>query len=253
MRQSLDIIQAEQLDEVASLKLEAFGKLDLVNLILQRSEVLYDVPRSGQVIRAWNEGDMAPIQAQVERLGPEIARRAAAAIQQEYLALRPLLAELKPRRIADIGCGYAFFDLFAARDLKARLLLIDLETNERRHFGFAEAGAAYSSLAVARAFLQENGVPLTSIELLNPATTDPLSSGKVDLAVSFLSCGFYYPVDAYLEYFDRAVAPDGAIILDLREANAGPQLAALGQLGAITDLAAPPKARRILLRKGRAA
>lgn len=234
-----------------ALQFGAFGRDDLLNLILQRSEVLRDVPRHGQVIRAWNGGDTAPILAQVDRLGAEIARRAAAVIHAEYLALRPLLLELKPRRIADIGCGYALFDLFAARDLGAALLLIDLESNERRHFGFAEAGAAYSSLAVARAFLEANGVPPQAIETLNPAAADPIAAGPADLAVSFLSCGFHYPVETYLEYFDRAVAPGGAVIVDLRRTTAEPQMAALARLGALTDLPAPPKARRVLLQKGR--
>ena len=235
--------------EVAGLSFAAFGPDDLLNLILQRSEVLWDLPRSGRVIRAWNAGDNAPIIAEVARLGDEIALRAAAVIHAEYQALAPLLAELQPRRIADIGCGYAMFDLFVAHDLGAELLLIDLEANERRHFGFAEAGAAYSSLAVARALLEQNGVAAGRIETLNPATTEPASAAPVDLAVSFLSCGFHYPVDTYLDYFNRAVAPGGAIILDLRETSAAEQLAMLAPLGILTDLPAPPKARRVLLRK----
>lgn len=234
----------------SELQFAAFGQSDLVNLILQRSEVLGDLPRMGQVIRAWNEGDSAPILAQAERLGAEIARRAAGVIHAEYLLLKPVLAALKLHRIADIGCGYAMFDLFAARDLGAHLLLIDIESNERRHFGFAEAGAAYSSLAVARAFLEQNGVHAATMATLNPTSMDPVSAGPVDLAVSFLSCGFHYPVETYLEYFDRGVTRDGAVILDLRATTAEAQIRALAPLGAISDLPSPPKARRVLLRKG---
>jgi len=247
----LDQAQGHEIPtEVAALSFAAFGQDDLANLVLQRSEVLWDVPRAGRVIRAWNAGDAAPITAEVARLGDDIARRAAAVIHAEYLALAPLLAELQPKRIADIGCGYAMFDLFAARDLAADLLLIDLEANERRHFGFAEAGAAYSSLAVARAFLEQNGIASGRIETLNPGAADPVSARPVDLAVSFLSCGFHYPVSTYLDYFARAVAPGGAIILDLRETSAAEQIELLAPLGALTDLPAPPKARRVVLRKG---
>ncbi|MDP2739147.1 MAG: class I SAM-dependent methyltransferase [Pseudorhodobacter sp.] len=249
MQLKTDIAAAALHPDVAALTFVALGRDDLVNLILQRSEVLYDVPRAGQVIRAWNAGEMGPILAEVERLGDEIARRAAAVIHAEYLAMQPLLAGLKPRRIADIGCGYGLFDLFAARDLGADVLLIDLESNTRRHFGFAEAGAACSSLSVARALLEENGVAPQAITTLNPAESDPAGAGAVDLAVSFLSCGFHYPVDGYLEYFARAVAPGGHVLLDLREANAAPQLEALTRLGTVEDLPAPPKARRVLLRK----
>lgn len=232
---------------VAGLNLSALSRGDLVNLILQRSEVLFDVHRAGRVIRAWEAGDDGPILGQVDRLGEGIARRAAGVIAAEYRELAPVLAELAPKRVADIGCGYAFFDLFLARDLGAALLLIDLEANEARHFGFKAEGAAYSSLAVARRLLADNGV--TAVETLNPRERPAEDAGPVDLAVSFLSCGFHYPVDAYLPFLDRALARGGAAILDLRETTAEAQAEKLAARGTLTDLPAPPKARRVLLRK----
>jgi SAM-dependent methyltransferase len=243
-------IPAEARDPlVASLDLSALDDGDLLNLILQRSEVLEGLPRPGQIIRAWNAGDEGPIRRAVEVLGPDVARRAAGVIHAEYRALRPLLAGLAPGRIADIGCGYAFFDLFAARDLGASVLLIDLEANERRHFGFQPEGAAYSSLAVARALLVANGVPDDRIATLNPGTADPVAAGPVDLAVSFLSCGFHYPVSLYAGFFRQAVRPGGSVIVDLRAATATAQAAELAVLGTLDDLDAPPKARRVHLRK----
>lgn len=223
---------------------------DLANLVLQRSEVLHDVPRAGQVIRAWEGGDAGPLQAQIARLGTEIARRAARLIAGEYALLQPLLHELAPRRVADIGCGYAFFDLFLARDLDADVLLIDLESNDRRHFGFREEGAAYSSLARARQILRDNRVAAGRIRTLNPRDTAPETAGPVDLAVSFLSSGFHYPVDAYLPFLDRALAPGGAAIFDLRQSTAAEQADRLAAFGTLSDLPAPPKSRRVLLRKG---
>lgn len=234
---------------VAGLDLSALGRSDLVNIVLQRSEVLHDVPRAGQVIRAWEGGDDAPLAAQIDRLGEGIARRAAAVIAQEYAALQPVLHARKPRRVADIGCGYAFFDLFLARDLGSDLLLIDLESNERRHFGFQEEGAAYASLAVARQLLEANGVGAGRIETLNPRDQAPEAAGPVDLAVSFLSCGFHYPVSLYLPFLAQALQPGGAAIFDLRAATAAAQAEQLAALGTLTDLPAPPKARRVMLVK----
>jgi hypothetical protein len=128
-------------------------------------------------------------------------------------------------------------------------VLIDLESNAHRHFGFKSEGAAYSSLARARQLLQANGVVPERITTLNPRETAPESVAPVDLAVSFLSCGFHYPVDAYLPFLDHALAPGGAAIFDLRATTAPEQAAALARFGTLTDLAAPPKARRVLLRK----
>lgn len=249
MRLSIDIAAEALRPEVTGLDLSALAPADLINLILQRSEVMYDIPRAGGVIRAWNAGDDGPINAVMAEKGPEIARRAAAVIHAEYQALRPVLHEIGPDMIADIGCGYGFFDLFAARDLGCAVTLIDLESNERRHFGFQKEGAAYSSLRVARALLEANGVAPDRIITLNPGRDDMLAAPKADLAVSFLSCGFHYPVDLYRDFLDRVVRPDGHVIVDLRAATATAQLAVLSALGAVSDLPAPDKARRVWLKK----
>lgn len=222
---------------------------DLAQLVLQRSEVLEGQARPGAAIRAWNAGDSAPLAALVAAEGPGLAQRAAAVIWAEYQALAPLLRALAPRRVADIGCGYAFFDLFLAREFGAECLLIDLEQNDRRHFGFAEEGAAYSDLGVAAALLQKNGVPGEKITLCNPGRESPPVDPPFDLIVSFLSCGFHYPAATYLEFFQKALRPGGALLLDLRPRTAEAQLKDLAPLGATKDLPSPAKARRILIRK----
>lgn len=245
----IDIAKEAADPAIAGLDIACLDREDLINLILQRSEVMFDIPRSGQVIRAWQADDMAPMDAAVDLLGEQIARRAAGVIHAEYKAIAPLLKELAPKRVADIGCGYALFDLFLARDLKSDVVLIDLESNERKHFGFKAEGAAYSSLARAKQLLRANGVLAKQITLLNPRDKAPETIKPVDLVVSFLSCGFHYPVDLYLPFLDKALAPGGAAIFDLREATATAQAASLAQFGTLTDLEAPPKARRVLLRK----
>jgi SAM-dependent methyltransferase len=252
MHLSIDIAKEAADPAITGLDISCLDRDDLVNIILQRSEVMFDRPRSGQVIRAWGGGDMVPMEAEVDRLGGQIARRAAGVIHAEYRALAPLLRELAPKRVADIGCGYAFFDLFLAKELKSDVVLIDLESNEHRHFGFKSEGAAYSSLSRAKALLRANGVAAKQITTLNPRDITPESIAPVDLAVSFLSCGFHYPVDLYLPFLEKALAPGGAAIFDLRETTAAEQAAALSRFGTLTDLEAPHKARRILLRKASA-
>lgn len=252
MQLAIDIGAEAAEAAITSLDLSCFDRGDLLNLILQRSEVMYDRPKSGRIIKAWNDGDDGPITAVVGEMGDAIARRAAGVIHAEFKAIEGLLKELKPKRIADIGCGYAFFDLFAAKALKAEVLLIDLEENEHRHFGFKSEGAAYSSLARARKLLEDNGVSPKKIETLNPRDVAPETARPVDLAVSFLSCGFHYPVDLYLPFLERALKPGGAAIFDLRERTADEQAAKLARFGTLTDLEAPPKARRVLLRKATA-
>ncbi|WP_199725181.1 class I SAM-dependent methyltransferase [Gemmobacter lutimaris] len=252
MQREIDIEAEAQRPEVRALDLSAFGQQDLVNLILQRSEVLFDWPRSGRVIKAWNAGDEGPITEAADTLGAEIAYRAAGVIFAEYSLLAPVLQKLAPKRFADIGCGYALFDLFLARDTGCDLLLIDLESNERRQFGFAKEGAAYSSLATARAVLEANGIDGGRIALLNPRETAPEDAGPVDCAASFLSCGFHYPLDPYLPFLDKALAPGGAALFDLRTGRAEVQRAQLAAFGEVETLAETQKYHRVLLRKGKA-
>ncbi|WP_395006850.1 class I SAM-dependent methyltransferase [Cypionkella sp.] len=249
----IDIARLEQDPVVQALKLECLKPDDLVNLVLQRSEVMFDAAKSGRVIRTWGKGELGPMQEVVERLGETLARRAAGVILQEYNDLAPLLRELAPQRVADIGCGYAFFDLFLAKELKSHVVLIDLETNTQRHFGFQAEGAAYSSLACAKTLLCDNGVDASQITTLNPTETRPETIEPVDMVLSFLSCGFHYPVDLYLPFLEKALVPGGSAIFDLRKGSDEMQVAALQRLGAVTDIpASQDKVRRVLLRKAAA-
>lgn len=119
----------------SALDYSMLGHSDLVNVVLQRSEILHDVKAARNVIRAWIDGDPAPLDEIVETMGAVLAQRAVRMIHTEFELLRPLLDRLKPARIADIGCGYGFFDLFVHNRYGSDLLLIDIEDNDHRHFG----------------------------------------------------------------------------------------------------------------------
>lgn len=234
---------------IAALDMSVFGRADLLNMILQRSEVLYDSPSGVRAVRGWMAGDHHDIEAEVDRLGVTVARRTAAVILGEYRAMRDTLLALGPRRVADIGCGYALLDLFLYRDCAPDLVLIDIEANEGRHFGFAEEGAAYTSLAVARAFLTANGVPDDRIATVNPTRDDLGALPAVDLAMSIASCGFHYPVGTYMDFFRGSVTPGGTVLLDLRRSTFAAQAPALEALGQLREIPGHPKARRVVLCK----
>ncbi len=243
-----DILTEAQKPHIADMDFGAFGPDDIVNTALQRSEILFDQHRPGRLIRAWSQGDKGPLTEKVAEMGPEMLRRAAAVIWLEYSELKPTLEKLSPKRIADIGCGYGFFDLFAARDFGSKLLLIDLEENDDRHFGFQQTGAAYSSLQVAKAFLTANGIAAGRIETVNPEKRDVSRFKGVDLAVSFLSCGFHYPVSAYHDFFAGTLKNGGAVILDLRVNSGADQIEELSAMGKLSDISSFDKRRRVLVR-----
>ena len=239
------IIEARRAD-VADLDLGALQNADLLNLILQRSECLFDVPRAGRPVRAWVRGDPAPLEALVAEMGVEIAVRCAALILEEFEQIKPLLEDAQVRSLVDIGSGYGFFDLFAARDLGIECTLVDLEGNDQRHFGFADEGAAYSSLQVSERLFRDNGLTCRTV---NPVETDVMElDGPFDAVASFLSCGFHYPTDSYVPFFGEKIAAGGLLILDLRTKKAGTELAKLAHLGEEEALFERDGVRRTLVR-----
>lgn len=235
---------------IAALDSAAFSEADILNLILQRSEIIRDRPRPNRYIKRWTEGDSAPIRDLIVEMGTDtLVRRAAAFIYLEYLDLKPIFEKAPPQRVADIGCGYAMFDMFLAQDFGCHLVLIDLEQNDHRHFGFQDEGAAYSNLGVARRFLTDNGVSDGAIQTLNPDSADLGKVRDLDYAFSFISCGFHYPWQTYREFFETALRPGGSVILDIRRRKspaAQAEMAALGQID-VVDQAADGSADRIML------
>lgn len=235
--------------DIATLDFSAFGPQDQLNIVLQRSAVLGKGDGKQASVRKWRKGDSGPLEQAVAEQGDAFVRSAATMIQEEFESMRGLLDRLPHARIADIGCGYALFDLFAYHALGCDLLLIDIEETEERHFGFEKTGAGYSSLPTARQFLVDNGVPESRIITWNPQREEIPAGAPVDIAVSFLSCGFHYPVDMYLPFFDTALRPDGAVILDLRGSQADRISEQLEALGSIRVLRATAGVRRVLLKK----
>lgn len=183
----------------------------------------------------------------VEQLGPELVARTAAVNFLEFEELKPVLDELKPERVADIGCGYGFFDFFLSRDSDTKIVLIDLEESEDRHFGFQDEGSAYTSLAVARQFMIDNGISAERIKTVNPSTSDVGRIRGVDLAVSFLSCGFHYPLSTYEGFFSNVLAGGGAMIVDVRQTQGSEKDAELQEYGDTREISLFNKRRRVLV------
>jgi len=239
-----------RLPRIADLDTSAFTSSDVLNLILQRSEIIRDQANHNRYIKSWIHGDTAPLTELVTTIGAqELIRRAAAFILLEYEELRPILATAPPRAVTDIGCGYALIDLFLAQDFDCALTLIDLEQTDERHFGFEPTGSAYSDLETAASFLKSNGIAPGRITTINPDRQPVDDIRDQDLVMSLISCGFHYPWTTYESFFRDAVRPGGRIILDLRRKTARATLAEMSSLGSAEDLnaGASHKAARVVV------
>ncbi len=233
----------------ANLDYSMFGPADYLNFILQRSEILYDVHKSGRMIKNWSNGQGDELDAVVAEKGAVLVERTVQFISDEFAELRATLDLIAPKTIADIGCGYAVFDLFAAKTYNSKIHLIDVEQNDIRHFGFEDKASAYSNLSIAKALLTKNGIPSADVTLSNPEKTDIMDTSPVDLAVSFLACGFHFPVDSYMPYFKEKINPGGHIIVDIRKRTYSKQSQVLAALGTLTILREAHNYVRVLVSK----
>ncbi|MCF6232605.1 MAG: hypothetical protein L3J36_05835 [Rhodobacteraceae bacterium] len=240
--------QGSMLD-ISKFDYSMFDDQDLLNFILQRSEILVDVPKPGRLIKAWSDGSTAGLDAIVTNHGAILAERATRVIGTEFDALMPVLETIPNKSIADIGCGYAIFDLFMHQAFQSRLVLIDLEENDQKHFGYTDEGSAYSKLSKAVEFLTKNSVDANSVERLNPSKNDIMSVDSVDIAVSFLACGFHFPVDVYLEFFGQKVNSGGHIFLDLRRSSFDEQANKLRKIGELSVLQEIGKQIRVMVKR----
>lgn len=246
------VMSAMDASQITDLNTDALDDSDVLNLILQRSEIIRDQDDYNRYIKAWTRGDDAPILDLINTMGRDmLVRRAAAFIYLEFEQLKPVFDKKNPSYIADIGCGYALFDMFIAKEYDSKLALIDLESNENRHFGFKDSGAAYSSLANAATLLANNGVKKSAIKTYNPETGDLSKIKKLDYAFSFISCGYHYPLNTYETFFQDSVAPDGRIIVDIRAHTLGATMLEMSSIGYTRALvkAANNSADRVIIAK----
>lgn len=220
-----------------------FTDRDVAKLILQRSEVI----DSGPAVRAWAGGDDAPLLDLARRHRKTVLSVALERLRTECERFVDAVDEDPPARIADIGCGYGFASLVLYHRYHAEVVLIDIESAESRHMGYADRGAGYADLSTAHAFLEANGVPAERIMTLNPNKVPLDDAGTVDLAISLLSCGFHYPAETYEEFFSRNVVPGGRIVMDIRKGSGG--IAYMRRFGAVQMLDKTGKGAGILVRK----
>lgn len=214
----------------------------LINLCLQRSNRLKKIiPNRSKAGDAWGE----KMARAVRKHRDEILSHVFQELSDVFATIVPALDEVSPGSVADIGCGQAFIDLLIYRRLACSLTLIDIETSDDLHFGFAQEGAGYADLENARAFLIANGVPDLAIRTINPRRTSLEEAGRIDMAVSLLSCGFHYPVSTYDDFFRTQV--DRAILLDCRNGKVGE--AALAAYGSVRMIGAEKRHTRFLCRK----
>lgn len=126
-----------------------------------------------------------------------------------------------PKRVLDLGCGLGRMSIYVnwmLKDTSIYWILADstCATSSRPKFGWNPPGERfYSNLEWTKAFAQDNG--LSNFEIFDLVEQDLGSLKDVDLVMSFLSVGFHYPIDGYIETLLGITTEDCVMIFGVRQ------------------------------------
>lgn len=145
-------------------------------------------------------------------------------IQSEIDSVRAYLPA-HVENLLDIGFGIGGIDVLLYDAVKPKkMFLIDKnKTDPVIWYGFEKQGAAYNSLRYADQLLHDNGIPASAYALID-IDTQPFPDETFDLIVSFISWGFHYPIQTYLEQVKKALSAAGVLIVDVRKGTGGEEL-----------------------------
>jgi SAM-dependent methyltransferase len=132
-----------------------------------------------------------------------------------------------PKRILDIGCGYAFESEMFQQNHQTELYLLDstidntTDIQRQTNYGPADQFSFYNTVnTLTQSYNQRNMnyvfIDSNNIELDHTIT--------FDVIYSFLSCGFHYPANTYRQFIIEHSTKDSVIILDLRKKHLNEQL-----------------------------
>lgn len=138
-------------------------------------------------------------------------------VQKDFDMIKDFLPK-KCNNILDIGCGLALIDIFLYKHYEnTNIYLLDkTELNTEKISGFNKEYKCYNSMEAAKETLINNGVNLNKINMYETTEYNNLFNVKFDVISSFLSCGWHFHVNAYIDLIHETLSSNGILILDIR-------------------------------------
>lgn len=123
-----------------------------------------------------------------------------------------------PKRILDIGCGFAKTSELFQKKYGCELYLLESDIanspgSRIGKWGTADTFQWYLPIQRLKQAWDEQGMTYTHVDGANLQVPEDI---KFDLVYSWLSCGFHYPVSTYSDFIRRHTTPDSIIIMDFR-------------------------------------
>ena len=116
----------------------------------------------------------------------------------EYNAIKDCIG--KPHTILDLGCGLGRMSIYLGKQFEheAKYILADANiVSENLNYGWKPGEEYYNDLTLTAEFCRINGLKnFKTFDILAGNLTD---LQDVDLVMSFLSVGFHYPIEEYMD------------------------------------------------------
>jgi len=127
----------------------------------------------------------------------------------------------QPKTILELGCGLGRMSVYMnwmLQDTDIHYILADSTCDvfpAKVKYGWNPASGFYNDLAVTESFCKLNG--LTNFEILDLQYGSLNAFSDISLVMSFLSVGFHYPIDMYLETLMDITSDDAVMIFGIRK------------------------------------
>jgi hypothetical protein len=131
-----------------------------------------------------------------------------------------------PKRILDIGCGFAKVSELFQKKYGTELYLMEGDMNKSSgkrigKFGTIDNFQWYLPVERMKQEWDANGMTYTHVDGNNISIPEDV---KFDVIYSWLSCGFHYPAKTYRDLILKHSMPDTVVIMDFRSGTMDQQI-----------------------------
>ncbi len=132
-----------------------------------------------------------------------------------------------PKRILDIGCGFANVSNLFQKKYGSELWLLDgdfadnPESADRvNKFGPVDNFQFYTPVSDLKAQWERQAMTYRFVDANNLDIPDDI---KFDFVCSWISCGFHYPISVYKDLIKKHTTEESVVIMDFRRKSLGLQ------------------------------
>jgi SAM-dependent methyltransferase len=148
--------------------------------------------------------------------------------KQEVFSMLEKYLPNPPKRILDIGCGYAHISDMFQKKFGTELYLLDgdisgntAQANRAAKYGSTEDFMFYVSTDDLKKEWDRKGMRYTFVDAKDVDIADDV---EFDLVYSWISCGFHYPVSTYKKFIQKHTTAQSTIIMDFRRKSLNDQM-----------------------------